>query len=135
MGSRRLLRSVADGTARAFASRNNDVEGWWAPGLLLEAVPHGDPDYRLDLLAGTATPEPPGALRDLAPAWAGDFAWSLGRHDLAPEVVKSAALTLRFDRGQLVRSHLYDPHGIPMDHPFECRVEIEMTAGASGPPS
>lgn len=56
MSSRHHLTSVADGTARAFAERNNDVDGWWTLGLLLAAVPPGDPDYGVDLLTGEATP-------------------------------------------------------------------------------
>jgi hypothetical protein len=55
MGQSRRLASVADGTARAFAGRNNDLDGWWAAGLLLEALPNGV-YYMLDLLAGSSEP-------------------------------------------------------------------------------
>jgi hypothetical protein len=52
MGLQKLLLSVADGTARAFASRNNGVDGWLAVGLLVGALPPSEPDNRIDLLTG-----------------------------------------------------------------------------------
>ena len=94
MSSRRHLASVADGTARAFASRNNDVDGWWALGLLLDAVPPDDPDYQIDLVAGRATPETSMGLGSLGDAWGRYLRWSLDRHRLPIGVVRSAVLTL-----------------------------------------
>jgi hypothetical protein len=125
MASRRLLASVAEGTARSFASRNNDVGGWWALGLLLDALPAGDPDYRLDLLAGTAEPEAPGPLGLLAPAWRDYFAWSLRRHDVDPGAVRSAVLTVCFDRKRPVTSHLPQRDDEALDRHFAVRVEVE----------
>ncbi len=122
MATRRQVVSVAEGTALAFASRNNDVGGWWALGLLLAAVPPGDPDYQVDLLTGEATPvvlEP--AIRELGAVWAAYLRWSLERHGVPLSFVRSAALTVRFDRAHEVPSWI--PGG--RDHPFRCSVTIE----------
>lgn len=130
MAARRRLASVAVSTARVFASRNNDVDGWWALGLLLEWLPAGDPDYRVDLLTGVTTPRPAEQhLGALGPAMAAYFAWSLGRHRVSTAFVRSATLTLRFDRESRVRSHLWEPTGRPLDHAFVCRVEVEDDRG------
>ena len=74
MASRRILALVADGTARAFANRGNDVDGWWVPGLLLRETTLATPDYTIDLLTGKAAPaELPAGLADLGPAWGAIF--------------------------------------------------------------
>jgi hypothetical protein len=130
MASRRVLTGVAESTARAFSSRNNDLDGWWVPGLLLDAMPAADPDYALDLLSGVATPEPSEAgLRLLGPAWARYLVWLLDRYGVARRYVESANLSMRFDRTRLVHSHIYEVHARPLDHPFTCRVEITDDRG------
>jgi hypothetical protein len=98
MASRRVLVSVAGGVARAFANRNNDVEGWFAPALLMEATAPADPAYRHDLLTGETIPTSlTPALDELGPAWVRYFTWTLGRHGVPPDRVAMAALTLRFE--------------------------------------
>jgi hypothetical protein len=126
MTSRRLLTSVAEGLARSFASRNNDVEGWWALGLLLAAVPPADPDYRVDLLSGQATPALEGSeLSELGDAWARYLRWSIQRHGLTIDAVRDATLTVRFDRSSEVKSPF--PGG--PDRSFVCIVTIEDDRG------
>ena len=102
-----MLASVADGTAKAFAHRGNDVDGWWVPGLLLSVTTPATPDYSIDLLTGTADPANlPGGLEDLGPAWARYFNWTLGRHSVPSGRVVTARLTLSFDRDVRIQSHL-----------------------------
>ena len=126
MSSRHHLTSVADGVARAFASRNNDVDGWWALGLLISAVPPGDPDYQIDLLTGEALPAPAQPdLRLLGSAWARYLRWSLQRHDVPIAAVRSAALVVRFDRQRRVGSWI--PGG--RDRPFRVTATIEDDRG------
>ena len=123
-----MLMSVADGTAQAFASRGNDVDGWWALGLLLAECKSADPDYQVDLLSGAATPAHlTQALDDLGPAWARYFAWSVARHGLSPAYVRTALLAVRFDRTQVVYSHI--PNN--WDRPFTCTVTILDDRGRS----
>jgi hypothetical protein len=126
MASRRLLLSVADGTARAFANRGNDVDGWWALGLLLAATKPTDPDYRLDLLTGETTPPTiTPALDQLGPAWARYFAWTLVRHGVPAARVRNAELTVRYNRGDAVTSWIPGNS----DRPFACTVSIRDDQG------
>jgi hypothetical protein len=122
MASRRQLLSVAHGTAHAFADRGNDVDGWWALGLLLRDTQAGAPDYSIDLLTGRTRPERlPGDLNELGRAWARYFAWSLERHQVPVDRVRTATLSITFDRSTTVYSWIPNNE----DHPFICVVEIE----------
>jgi hypothetical protein len=128
MGSRRHLASVAEGTSRSFASRNNDVDGWWAPGLLLAASRAADPDFQVDLMTGESTPTlGEQGLDALGPAWSVYFHWSLERHGLSAAVVRSATLTVRFNRTAEVPSWIRGRR----DRPFHCTVTIEDDRGRS----
>jgi hypothetical protein len=126
MSSRRRLASVADGTAKAFANRGNDVDGWWAPSLLLSATTPATPDYSIDLLTGKAVPAGlPAGLHSLGQAWARYFAWTLRRHSVPARRVLTARLALSFDREVEVSSHLQNK----WDHPFSCTVRVEDDLG------
>ena len=97
-----------------------------ALGLLLAAVPPGDPDYRVDLLTGEAAPvvgqTELGALGD---AWAQYLGWSLRRHGVPQGAVRSADLEVRFDRLEAVASWI--PAGL--DCEFTCTVTIQDDRG------
>jgi hypothetical protein len=126
MSSRRHLASIADGVARRFEARTNDVDGWWALPLLLEELP-SDSDYRLDLVTGEAAPALDRVgLTDLGPAWARYFRWSLERHGVPQHVVSSALLRVSFDRATDVQSWIAD--GTP-DHPHRVVVQITDDRG------
>jgi hypothetical protein len=112
MTSRRLLTSVANGIAAAFESRNNDVDGWWAPGLLLGAL--DDEDYQIDLRSGEASPRMRDELGQLGSAWARYFRWSLERHGLREELVREATLSLSFDRTETKKSRFPDAVEVPL---------------------
>ncbi len=57
MTCRNELRGIAAGIAGKFISRNTDIDGYWAMGVLYEAA---DKDFakhiRLDLLSGESLP-------------------------------------------------------------------------------
>jgi hypothetical protein len=126
MSSRRSLASVAEGAARAFTSRSNDVEGWWALGLLLAAVPPTDPAYRVDLLTGVSNPAlEQTELAGLGSAWARYLRWSVERHGVSNTAVRSATLTVQID---LVHSLESSFPGGP-EHSFVCTVFIEDNRG------
>jgi hypothetical protein len=85
VASRSHLKSVAEGVARKFVSRNNDVDGWWAMGLLAGVIPQGDA-FELDLLAGKSKPSFDGldsGLRWLSSMWMTYFQRSNAQHGLA----------------------------------------------------
>ncbi len=57
MASRKQLKNLACGIAGKFASRNNDLDGYWALGLMYANANHCDLDrVRLDLVNGITTP-------------------------------------------------------------------------------
>ena len=127
MASRRHLTSVAEGVARAFAGRNNDVDGWWALGVLLAAVPADNPTVEIDLVSGETSPEfanEVSGLRLLPATWSGYFRWSVEHHGLSFGVVRAARLAVRFDLG--------DPRQSTFErdtYPFTCTVTIEDDRG------
>jgi hypothetical protein len=126
VASRRLLTSVADGTARAFANRSNDVDGWWVPGLLLRETVPSQPDYSIDLIAGMSIPSSlSGGLGELGPAWARYFTWTLGRHAIPVDRVLGARLSFKVDRAVEVPSHFLGNS----DHPFVVTVRIDDDLG------
>ena len=123
MGIRRRLDSVAYGVSHAFVARDNDVDGWWALGLILAGFPPGDPDLRIDLLTGEAIPEPEADnLHALGPAWSSYLFWSIERHGVPRSAVRSATLDVSFDRTVGIQSHI--PDLAVRDHPFRCVVAI-----------
>jgi hypothetical protein len=58
MPRRKELNGVAAGIASSFSSRNNDVDGFWALGMLyLVATEAGTSKFSLDLMSGESVPE------------------------------------------------------------------------------
>jgi len=126
MASRRVLVSVAEGVARAFANRDNDVDGWWAPALLLGVTGPGDPAYRLNLLTGQTVPEGLSPMLDqLGPAWSRYFAWTLARHGVPSDRVANAGLTLRFASDGIGPGLAFGR----THRPFACTVTIRDDRG------
>lgn len=126
MTSRRLLKSVAQGIAHVFASRNNDADGWWVPGLLLEELPPADPDLRMDLFDGTTVPTlTSSVLGSIGAGFARYLSWSVERHGIPKGVVASAQLELRFDRTAVVQSSVHPGE----DHRFSCIVKVRDDRG------
>lgn len=56
MAIRHRLMHVAAGIADSFISRNNDLFGYWAPGLMYQEVPDAPSSAILNLLTGSAEP-------------------------------------------------------------------------------
>ena len=121
--------------------RSNDVGNFWAMGVLLEDTLTGDPDVTLDLVGGRMEPAiPDSAAAPLAEAWSRYLRWSLAKHGLSVEVVRSATVIVDFDRSVQVGSWI---HG-GFDNPFEVVVTIrddhgreyvKRRDGHCGPPS
>lgn len=97
MGKRDQLRAVAHGTASAFASRNNDLGGYWAIGKLCRhAVESGTLVISFDLLEREVTPE----WRDadaICARGATRFAVHVERLGLPLSAIRGAVVDLRFE--------------------------------------
>jgi hypothetical protein len=62
MGGRRKLKGIVRTLAAVLVSRNNDLHGYWAPGVLyLQTLEFGH-GVTFDLLAGTASPATPSTV-------------------------------------------------------------------------
>jgi len=57
MPHRNELKGISAGIASSFISRNNDVDGYWAIGILYKiASESGDNKFTLNLLSGESSP-------------------------------------------------------------------------------
>src|SRR3954469_7837967 len=53
----RELGSVANALVASFVSRNNDVDGWWAIGVLARTLRPPDRTVVIDLMTGSSNPD------------------------------------------------------------------------------
>jgi hypothetical protein len=108
----------------SILGRNNDVEGYWAPGLLYRelASPH---TVELDLLLGTATP--PGAYAGVQLArYTGYFRSALLKQRINFESLQQASIFFQFNLSAVSVS----THGEPMlGEPFACTVVLRDDRG------
>lgn len=120
------LRNVAAGLLSSFVSRNNDVEGYWAPGLLYTAASAaGSSAILLDLLGAEAMPSAPAAVT----AARNDREFlrrALRREGIAIDQVVQAQVELRFDTPARPMSGHYCSGG----EPFDCTVLLRLAGGA-----
>ncbi|MEZ4459163.1 MAG: hypothetical protein R3E66_05460 [bacterium] len=56
MGRRRDLKGIAAGISGKFVSRYNDLDGYWALGVVYAALKEPQPTFELDVLSGESTP-------------------------------------------------------------------------------
>ncbi|MDG9930060.1 MULTISPECIES: hypothetical protein [unclassified Pseudomonas] len=57
MSRRRTLKGVAAGVSSSFASRNNDIEGYWGLGIIYREIDTaGRSSVHLDILSGESCP-------------------------------------------------------------------------------
>ncbi len=57
MPTRKELRGIASGIAGSFVSRNNDIDGYWAMGILYKvAYKKGNNKFYLNLITGDSSP-------------------------------------------------------------------------------
>jgi hypothetical protein len=123
-----VLRHVASGLGAAFIGRNNDLDGYWAPGLLYAQA---DPikTVTLDLLNGTASPATPAGLA-LARRYAARCARALAAHGVTPQQLARAEVVVDFA--------IVPPTPLPRQWPdprrqgdiMRCVVRLERIEGA-----
>lgn len=123
MISRKKLRHVAAGLLASFISRNNDLAGYWAPGLLYREC-GADLCVRLNLLAPGAAPSPRIATA-AARQYAEFLRRALIRHGLQLEQLAHAEIELRFDADIA----LNDVGRGWIGEPFVCTVTLTAQDG------
>ena len=127
MPSRRVLNAVAYAVSESFVSRNNDVAGYWAIGQLLShALATRNAGYTIDLMSRTSAPPLTGSVSSL-PDRSSELFWTnVERQKLSRATVRRATITIDCDFTRRRSSAL---HGKLLEHPVQCRVEIEDDRG------
>lgn len=121
------LKGIAAGMGSRFVSRNNDVDGYWAMGKLLQhSRSHGVTLVRIDLLARTIDPHGPGFAQMVD-----DYAAYLQRRLVAigalPTWLGSAIVEVDFDQANLPKTVAYLSAG----EPFAVCVTLTAATGSS----
>jgi hypothetical protein len=124
MPSRKQWTDLVAAISGSFVSRNNDVDGYWALGLLrAQAGSMGASDLRLNLLRGTVSPHCEAGVR-VARTYQHVLLHQLAVRRMAPERIAEATVVLSFrceDRGM----SSYTTYG----EPFQCAVSLEDDRG------
>lgn len=123
MAIRKRMNHVAAGLLHSFSSRCNDLEGFWALGMLYDEVQSEPYRVELDLLARTATPAGPNALA-IAGRYAEFLRRALLKKKLRVEDLTAAAVTLQFKAD--VPGRRFQPDSI--GDPFACTVTLRGAA-------
>jgi hypothetical protein len=96
MGTRKNLQNIVHGMVRNFASRHNELMGYWYPGFLRAACEREDQmAMSIDLLGQTMWPDGPESYGKLI-VLRQDFCRRLEMHGLDLAVVRSAAIDIDF---------------------------------------
>ncbi|HEX8611968.1 MAG TPA: hypothetical protein VF800_11835 [Telluria sp.] len=115
---------VAAGLLQSFVSRNNDVGGFWALGVLYREVSASDGGVLLNLLDGAAAPSTPGAA-----IVASNYAVFLRRALLAKgiglEELEEASVLVQFNTALADRPVDVQCQG----DPFVCTVTLRSVHG------
>jgi hypothetical protein len=96
MATRRVLRGIVNDLAISFVGRSNDLDGYWAVGLLrLFADREGIRDISFDLVADVANPKPDLTQR-VASAYTAWLKRRLEKFGLPVERMSRAELVVKF---------------------------------------
>jgi hypothetical protein len=121
-----LLRHVAAGLLQSFVSRNNDLGGYWAPGVLYIDADATCQTVRLNLLDGTAAP-----LTTNTAQAARNYSEFLRRALLKKQVSLSELAEAQVDIAFNVAPELCDPPYTSVGEPFICTVTLRAKGGTS----
>jgi hypothetical protein len=125
MKIRSRLKHSAAGLLARFTSRNNDYQGFWAPGVLYRGVRVAPWRVEFDLISGEACPNNQVAA-SVAAEQAAFLRAALSKQNYAWHTLKRATLTVQFNAG-VPAGHAATGIG----EPFVCTVELEAAAGHS----
>jgi hypothetical protein len=121
MPSRKELKGISAGIANSFISRNNDVDGYWAMGILYKiAFTSGDNKFSLNLLSGASSPKFKYSKRIAKPYYE-YMLRQLKKKGLEEDQVATAIVDLDFNVPHTKKHKMFR---WTWGEPFMCRVTI-----------
>lgn len=128
---RKKLKGIAYGIANTFCSRNNDIGGYWAIGILYKAaIKHNSHSFSIDLVNHRCEYSGDG-FNAMVKAYCNYMDYLAVRSGLAVSNIESANIDLVFDPSQSKRIvHLGAPEGTALD-PYSCEMTIRDDLGVS----
>lgn len=112
MIARRKFNHITAGLLSKFLTRYNDIDGYWALGVMYTEARAFDSRVEIDVLHGVARPDSP-ACTDMARSWALDLRAALARHGIAPDALAAATMSLEFGVAPMPKLPNY-----PYDHNY-----------------
>ena len=119
MALRKRMNHVAAGLLGSFNGRDNDLDGFWAIGMLYEELRSAPYRVELDLLTPTATPVGSSAVL-IAGRYADFLRHALVKKNLQAQDLLEATVTLQFKADSPGR--YFPPHLI--GDPYTCTVTL-----------
>ena len=124
MISRRTLHHVSAGLLDKFIGRGNDVDGYWAFGVLCREAGASANRLELDLLAGTAQPGTPSAS-SVARSYAHYLRQAMARRGVAPDELDAVRMVIAFGLPPVPRN----PNLVQIGDPFTCTLQLATRDG------
>lgn len=125
MGKSRYLQDVAAGLLGTFIGRHNDIDGYWALGMLRADHPGiGGGETTLSLLECRAAPATPSTDLTLH-KFVARLRGMLAHHGFAPHDVSAAKIVIAFDAAIVVCKSSSSSFG----DPFRCTVTLANHRG------
>jgi hypothetical protein len=112
MIARRKFNHITAGLLSKFLTRNNDFDGYWAPGVLYTEARAFGSRVEIDMLHGRVQPDC-SACMSVARTWALYLREALGRHGIAPDALAAATISLEFGLAPMPKLPNY-----PYDHNY-----------------
>ena len=112
MIARRKFNHITAGLLSKFLTRYNDIDGYWALGVLYTEARAFNRRVEIDMLHGRAQPDCP-ACMSVARTWALYLREALARHGIAPDAVTAATISLEFGLAPMPKLP-----GYPRDHNY-----------------
>lgn len=109
MIARRRFNHITAGLLSRFLSRNNDVDGYWALGVLFTEAHAFYKQVEIDILHGRARPDLPACMQ-VARHWVPQLRAALDRHGIAPAVLEAATVSIEFGLAPMPKLPGYPSH-------------------------
>jgi len=126
MPTRKDLKGICAGIAFSFSSRNNDVDGYWAMGILYKVASEaGTNKFKLNLMSGESDPSFKYSWRVASPFYE-YLIQQIAKKGLEEFQVTDAIVELEFGIQPTTRQESYRP---TLGEIFSCRVIITDDLG------